>query len=140
MRTSPESSRSTPEISPCACRNALSICSAAPMNRSPAPVSFAPVVRRSNSFAPTVASSAAIRRLTVAWSSLSRLAAATNWPPRATARKTRTLSQSNEAVPLSTQHRAAEKGDNFLHHFGVHAADLFRVAAFDGRQLAGPDD
>ena len=110
------------------------------MNRSPAPVSFAPVVRRSNSLAPTVASSAAMRRLTVAWSRRKRFAAATNWPARATARKTRTLSQSNEAVPLSTQHRAAEKGDNFLHHFGVHAADLFRVAAFDGRQLAGPDD
>src|SRR6202167_2629841 len=39
---------------------------------------------------------AATRRQTVAWSSLSRLAAATNCPPRATARKTRTLSQSIE--------------------------------------------
>src|ERR1700727_585489 len=57
MRTSPESSRSTPEISPCACRNALSICSAALMNRSPAPVSLAPVVRRANSFAPAAGDS-----------------------------------------------------------------------------------
>jgi len=42
----------------------------------------------------SAASSAAILRLTVAWSSLSRLAAATNCPARATARKTLTLSQS----------------------------------------------
>ncbi len=36
------------------------------MNHSPALASFAPAVGRSNSFAPTAASSAALRRLTIA--------------------------------------------------------------------------
>ena len=74
--------------------------SATASSASPADVSLQPVVRRSTRRAPIAASSAPMRRDTVAWLRPSRVAAPSICPARATARKTRMSSQSIEPTPL----------------------------------------
>ncbi|CAH1657093.1 hypothetical protein CHELA1G2_11206 [Hyphomicrobiales bacterium] len=103
-RTAPASARSA--LASAACTSAISCStrSATVRKCSPAGVSTQPRVLRSTSLVFSEASSAASRRLTVAWSSPSRRAAPSIWPDRATARKTRAWSQSNHLSPEGVTH------------------------------------